>query len=56
VIWHTHLERQEHNLNQHARALDIREAHLRRCEWRCDNREAELHAARTGRGNRSGFE
>jgi hypothetical protein len=28
VIWHTRLQRQEYNLNQHARALDIREAHL----------------------------
>jgi hypothetical protein len=28
VIWHTHLQRQEYNLNQCARALDIREAHL----------------------------
>jgi hypothetical protein len=32
VIWRTHLERQEYNLNQRARALNIREAHLRRRE------------------------
>jgi hypothetical protein len=56
VICHTRLERQECNLNQHARALDIREAHLRRRERRCDHREAELHVARTGRGSGSGSE
>jgi hypothetical protein len=56
VIWRTHLERQEYNLNQHARALDICEAHLCRRERRCDHRKAELCAARTGRGSGSGSE
>jgi hypothetical protein len=32
VIWCTRLQRQEYNLNQHTRALDIREAHLLRRE------------------------
>jgi hypothetical protein len=52
VIWCTRLQRQEYNLNQRTRALDISEAHLCRCECRCDHREAEVHAARvsgTGR-------
>jgi hypothetical protein len=39
-------KRQEYNLNQHRRQLDVREAHLRICERRCDHREAEIHAAR----------
>jgi hypothetical protein len=40
------MQRQEYNLNQHRRQLDVREAHLRVCEHRCDHREAEIHAAR----------
>jgi hypothetical protein len=32
VIWRTHLQRQEYNLNQHTRALDICEAHIHRRE------------------------
>jgi hypothetical protein len=56
VIWHTRLERQEYNPNQHARALDICEAHLLRRERQCDRREAELCVARTSRGSRSGSE
>jgi hypothetical protein len=59
VIWHTRLQRQEYNLNQCARAIDIHEAHLHRCEYRCDRREAEDHAARvsgTGRGSGCGCE
>jgi hypothetical protein len=56
VIWHTHFERQEYNLNQRARALDICEAHLHRCERQCDRREVELHATRTGTGSGSGSE
>jgi hypothetical protein len=57
VIWRTHLQRQEYDLNQHAQALDIREAHLHRFEHRYDHREAEVHSARlsgTGRGSGSG--
>jgi hypothetical protein len=59
LIWRTHLKRHEYNFNQHARALDIHEAHLCRCERRCDGCEAEVHAARvsgTGRGSGSGSE
>jgi hypothetical protein len=58
LIWRTRLKRQEYNLNRHARALDIPEAHLRRHESRCDRREAKVRAARvsgTSRGSRSGF-
>jgi hypothetical protein len=46
LIWRTHLQRQEYNLNQRARQLDLHEAHLHRCECRCDHREAEVRAAR----------
>jgi hypothetical protein len=56
VIWRTHLERQEYNLNQRARALDIRETHLCRHEQRFDRREAEHRAARTNEGSGSGSE
>jgi hypothetical protein len=59
LIWRTRLERQEYNLNQRGRELDIRKAHLRRCERRWDRREAEVRAARlsgTGRGSGSGSE
>jgi hypothetical protein len=45
LIWRTHLQRQEYNLNQRARQLDIHEAHLHRCEHICDHREVEVHAA-----------
>jgi hypothetical protein len=58
-IWRTRLERQEYNLNQHARALDIPEAHLHRHESLCDRCEAKVRTARvsgTSRGSRSGFE
>jgi hypothetical protein len=58
-IWRTHLKRQEYNINQHAQELEIREAHLRRREHRCDHCEAEVHAvrlSRTGRDSESGSE
>jgi hypothetical protein len=46
---------EEYNLNRCARQLDVREAHLRRRERRCDHCDAEVHATRlrgmsTGRG------
>ena len=51
VIWRTHLEMQEWDLNQRAREQDVREANLRRWEHRVRRREAELRAARIrGRG------
>jgi hypothetical protein len=59
LTWRTCLKRQEYNLNQHARQLDLREVHLRRHERRCDRREAQVRAARltgTGRGSMSGSE
>jgi hypothetical protein len=40
------MQRQEYNLNQCRRQLDVREAHLRVRERRCDRREAEICAAR----------
>jgi hypothetical protein len=40
------MQRQEYNLNQCGRQLDVHEAHLRVRECRCDRREAEIHAAR----------
>jgi hypothetical protein len=46
LIWHTNIQRQEYNINQHIRQLDVREAHLRVRERRCDHREAEIHATR----------
>jgi hypothetical protein len=46
LIWCTSMQRQEYNLNQCRRQLDIHEAHLCVREHRCDRREAEIHAAR----------
>jgi hypothetical protein len=46
LIWRTNMQRQEYNLNQRTRQLDIHEAHLRVRECRCDRREAEIHAVR----------
>jgi hypothetical protein len=56
LIWHTRMQREEYNLNQRARRLDVHEAHLRRRERICDHREVEICLARmsgtnTGRGN-----
>jgi hypothetical protein len=49
------MQREEYNLNQRARALDICETHLCRRECRCDRREAEVHVARvSGTGRSSG--
>jgi hypothetical protein len=59
LIWCTHMQREGYNLNQHARQLDVREAHLHRCEHRCDRCEAEIRAARmrgTDMGTESGSE
>jgi hypothetical protein len=58
LIWCTHLEMKMYNLNQRARQLNVHEAHLHRCEHRCDHRETEVRAARlggmdTGRGRGS---
>jgi hypothetical protein len=46
LIWHTNMQRREYKLNQRTRQLDVREAHLRVREHRCDHREAEIHATR----------
>jgi hypothetical protein len=46
LIWLTSMQRQEYNLNQRRRQLDIHKAHLRVRERRCDRREAEIRAAR----------
>jgi hypothetical protein len=48
LIWCTSMQRQEYNLNQRRRQLDIREAHLRVRvrERRCDHREAKICAVR----------
>jgi hypothetical protein len=59
LIWRTRMQRKEFNLIQHACQLDVREAHLRRLERRCDRREAEVCAARlsgTSRGSGCGSE
>jgi hypothetical protein len=59
LIWRTHIQREEYNLNQCTQQLDIREAHLRICECRCDHREAEIRAIRmrgTNMGSESGSE
>jgi hypothetical protein len=55
LIWCTSMQRQEYNLNQCRRQLDVREAHLRVRERRCDHREAKIHAARI-RGMNMGSE
>jgi hypothetical protein len=46
LIWRTSMQRQEYNLNQRRRQLDVREAHLHVRERRCDRCEAEIRAAR----------
>jgi hypothetical protein len=46
LIWRTSMQREEYNLNQRRRQLDIREAHLRVRECRCDRREAEIRTTR----------
>jgi hypothetical protein len=59
LIWCTSMQRQEYNLNQHRRQLDVREAQLRVRECRCDCREAEIRAAimrGTDMGSESGSE
>jgi hypothetical protein len=59
LIWRTSMQRQEYNLNQHTRQLDVREVHLHVRERRCDRRKAEIHAARlrgTDMGSESGSE
>jgi hypothetical protein len=40
------MQRQGYNLNQRRRQLDVREAHLRVRERRCDHRETEIRATR----------
>jgi hypothetical protein len=58
-IWHTRMQGEEYNLNQRARQLNVREAHLRRRERRCDCCEAEIRAVRmrgTDTGTESGSE
>jgi hypothetical protein len=55
LIWCTHMQREEYNINQRAWQLDVHEAHVHRC----DLREAEIHAARmssTNMGRESGSE
>jgi tRNA(Met) C34 N-acetyltransferase TmcA len=46
LIWRTSMQRQEYNLNQCRSQLDVREAHLRVREHRCDHREVVIRAAR----------
>jgi hypothetical protein len=58
LIWRTCMQREEYNLNQRARQLDVRKAHLRVRERRCDHHEVEIHATRmrgmdTGNESRS---
>jgi hypothetical protein len=59
LIWRTCMQREENNLNQHGRQLEVREAHVYRRERRCDHREVEIRAARmrgTNTERRSGSE
>jgi hypothetical protein len=59
LIWCTNMQRQEYNLNQCRRQLEVGEAHLSVCERRCDRREAEIHVARmrgTDMGSENGSE
>jgi hypothetical protein len=59
LIWRTHMQRQKYNLNQRTWQFDVREAHLRVRERRCDHREAEIRVARmtgTDIGSESGSE
>jgi hypothetical protein len=59
LIWHTHMQREDYNLNHCARQLGVREAYLHRRERRCDRHEADIHAARmsgTDTGRESGSE
>jgi hypothetical protein len=46
LIWRTNMQRQEYNLNQHTRQLDVCEALLHVCERRCDSRQAKIRATR----------
>jgi hypothetical protein len=46
LIWCTRIQREEYNLNQRTRQLDVREAHLHIRERRCDHHVAEIRAAR----------
>jgi hypothetical protein len=51
LIWQNHLQNEEWNLNERARQVDVREAHIRRRERIYDKRETDLRAARLqGRG------
>jgi hypothetical protein len=59
LIWRTSMQRQEYNLNQRRKQLDVCEANLCICEHRCDHREAEIRVARlkgTDMGSESGLE
>jgi hypothetical protein len=59
LIWCTNMQRQEYNLNQRTKQLDVRKALLCVCERRCYHREAEICVARMrGRdiGSESGSE
>jgi hypothetical protein len=59
LIWRTSMQRQEYNLNQRRRQLDVHEAYLRVRECRCDRREAKIRAARMRgmeMGSKSGSE
>jgi hypothetical protein len=55
LIWHTNMQRQEYNLNQRTRQLNVHEAHLRVREHRGDRHEAEIRASRM-RGRNIGSE
>jgi hypothetical protein len=46
LIWRTHMQREEYNLNQCTLQLDVCEAHLHIRERRCDRHEAEIRATR----------
>jgi hypothetical protein len=59
LIWRNCMQREEYNINQRAWQLDVREAHLHRCECRCDHRKAEIRVARMrgiDTGRESGLE
>jgi hypothetical protein len=59
LIWRTRMQREEYNLNQCTRQLEVREAHLHIRERICDHHEVDIRATKmrgTDMGSESGSE